>query len=97
MSVVTDVCGYTLTAVWAPALADDFQDLWRNQLWQWIEDGCSKPMLPSFFGVRLPDSQALSVYACSFSGWKLTERGNTVPDKTADHNYARVSRPERDT
>ena len=22
-----------------------FRDLWRNQLWQWLEKGCRKPVL----------------------------------------------------
>ena len=50
------VVWYKPTAICAPTkncpLADRSRDLWRNPLWQWLEDSCRKPVLGVFYRLR---------------------------------------------
>jgi len=40
------VVWYKRSAIWAPTKhCQLFWDLWRNHLWQWLEDDCRKPVL----------------------------------------------------
>jgi len=61
--IIWVVC-YKPTAIWASTkncpLADRFRDPWRNQLWQWLEDSCRKPVRGVFYWLRYHWPQSLS-------------------------------------